>query len=444
MSDEFRQNRRRTLALLGAAAFGGCTLPDSPERSPTTATTPRPSPSDASTSTGSDGDEGRTLTIGVLAPLSEIPWAGRGMVRGARIAAERLATGTLTPELVVVDTERSPAGAKEAYSRLEHKARVDVTVGGYLTRSVLSLIPLMESRETVHVTTGAYGTKLARVTRERYDMAKYQFRTGPLNDAHQARAARQFLRRLAAENDVEPIGLVVENSERFDAMAAALEDGLGDEVEVSMFKRTSSGVTYWKPNFDEVEAAGTRLLFAVMHPQNGAVRQWADGDWQFALGGLIRPLQNPRAAVARAQNRTPPPFEEPDDVESTFTAVPYAPSGTGRWESFAALYRDRYGSTPPFTAATTYDAVLAVTEVADELESWAGDRFVEALEAYETTDSVTLPRLSFHGRDAEYVHDPVWSPGDGTGVPAVVQWQDGEQVPIHPDSVAEAPYRSPG
>lgn len=456
MSDGSRHHRRRVLAILGAATIGGCTsLRDRRANDPTTGTTASSSPTDdASTATASDTPTGtetendaetptnRTLTVGVLAPETNFPWAGRGMVRGARIAADRYATDDLRTEVAVADTEGSPGAAGRAYHRLQDEEDVDVTVGGYQTQAILQWFKPMAAAETVHVTTGAYGTKLADVVRREYGKYKYHFRAGPLNDADQGRAAIRFLRDLAARRDVEPVGVMVHNSQRFDAMARRLEGGLGDEVEVSKVKRTSSGTQYWEPTFDEFESAGTRLLFAVLQHTQDVVVQWDDGDWQFDLGGLIRPLQSPRAAEVRDRNRTPSPATQPDDVETVFTAIPYAHGGTRRWESFAEDYRGRYGTDPPYTAATTHDAVLAVTEVAAGLESWDGDRFVEAMERYETTDSVVLPELAFRGRDAEHVHDPVWTPGGGTAVPAVVQWQDGEQVTVHPESVADGTYRS--
>lgn len=456
MPEDVNVDRRHVIALLGAATLGGCTsFPARHTSSPTTDATASPSPTDAAstppdsdTPTGTDTEPDtttpttRTLTIGVLAPTSTFSWAGRGMVRGARIAAERSATETVTPEVVVADTEGSPGAARDAYRRLQREENPDVTVGGYVTQSILQWFDPMAAAATVHVTTGAYGTKLAAVTRRDYETYKYHFRAGPLNDTDQGRAATRFLRRLAAKHDIEPVGVMIENTERFDGMAAELARELGNEVEVSTVKRTSTGTTDWGPTFDDFASADTRLLFAGLHYTNGAIRQWDDGDWQFALGGLIRPLQSPRAPEERDPNRTPTPVKQPDDVEHVFTAAPYASRGTRRWASFAATYRDRYGAIPPYTAATTHDAVLAVTEVAAGLASWDGDRFVEALERYETTDSVSLPRLAFRGRDATHVHDPVWAPNGGSGGPVVVQWQDGEQIPIYPASVADGSYRS--
>ncbi|HVW56040.1 MAG TPA: ABC transporter substrate-binding protein, partial [Rhizobiaceae bacterium] len=123
----------------------------------------------------------------------------------------------------------------------------------------------------------------------------------------------------------------------------------------------------------------------------------------------------------------------------TYTAATSDVALTPKTIPFADAYQKKFGASPSYSGYASYDAVQVFADAIKRAKSTDADKMVTALEK---TDFVgTQGRIQFYGKDSQYAHALKYGQGLVTGL--FVQWQNGKQVPIWPDSLAKAKIAFP-
>lgn len=408
---------------------------------------------------GEDALEGETLTIGLLTLLPEQELLGESMLRSAEMAVDHInegggiferpgdGDGVLGAELDVEvgDTQMSPSTGLEEHRRLTYEEEVDVTVGVFLNSVLHNVMDSIAEQRTLHITTGAPSPRVSQMVADDYDRYKYHFRAGPTNAYELSRAIGEFLE--LYNDDVmqwDSAAFLFEDQEAFDPFYETVQDDVADHVDVGTYMRTDENTTNWSPIYDNLESEGVDCAF-VFQALSGlsSVTQWADQERAFEFGGLHLFSQFTEF------------WEETDgNTEYVFTMNSVTPQteNTEYTQPYMEEFVDRYGFVPAYAGTLTYNAVYYYAEAVRELGTGDPEELIPFLEEVEFDFSLISPTFGFHGRDAEYPHDPAWqcmeACDDPAGVPLWQQWQAGDDDEgvmecFAPDANKTADYQRP-
>ncbi|WP_254823326.1 ABC transporter substrate-binding protein [Haloglomus halophilum] len=382
---------------------------------------------------------GNTIRLGCLAPQPESFPVGQSMWKSMQLAVEDInkngvpgigGRGILGAKLKAFsgNTEASPGTARKEFRRLVQKERCKTTFGTFLTQCTLQIFNPMKATRTVHITTAAAGPKPGRIVHDRYDEFKWHFRAGPIHSYDLARAELEFLNLYADKLGWNTAAALIENIAPFDPFAELLKPNMGEFFDdVPVFKRSSSGTTNWTPLFDEVGSSGADICL-IAHALTGtaAVKQWANQNRPFEMGGISLPAQI---------------YEFWEEVSGacryifTMNAVTPQTTNTPRTQDFMKRYRKKFDTYPVYSGPITYDAVRAyATAMAryvldNNLEKIPTNAdMVKALEKYKFDQGTILPEIKFTPPEADYAHEPAWTSMKETGVPVWQQWQVDEEI----------------
>lgn len=367
----------------------------------------------------------RSFTVGVM----ETDF-GADVRKSARIAVDELnESGAVDGniDIVTASGSASPTGEEKAYRQLISKG-ADVTIGGLYPRGFL---PAMAEEEKIHLTSVSPWPLPARLIsrqqspiegnpEEEYEKYKYFFRVGPLNLVDLQRAQVQLIEEYNEQLGWDRVGIIVENlnigaEERLNA----LKEDVSEFVEVPVAEVVSGSVNDWTPIYDQMEAADVDLaaVFLVISA-TVANEQWADQQRNFEMGGIHLPAM---------QNSY---WEEVDGAaESVWTMNAATPqtSNTPQTQPYLTEYGNRFGGTPAYPGALSYDAVKVYAHAVGEVGSKDPEKIIPFFEEdCAFTGGAFMPELGFRGPDAEFAHDPEWNSIQESGVPIFQQWQKGD------------------
>lgn len=379
------------------------------------------------------------VKIGVLAPDPESDPTGISMARGATLAVQELnANGGILGsdvELIVRDTNSSPAEARRQYQELTLEEDVDLTTGIFSSEALGHIMDDIARQRTLHLTTGASTMEASRKVNEEYDEYKYHFRVGPYNEYQLAELQIEFAEEMAPELGWESVAVLVEDYKWTEPAWEITGDRLREAgIDVAVENRYPAATDDFGTIYDEVEAENAdAALVAMAHTGTDAILDWA-GRRQFAFAGVHVPMQLPsyydlvRGAcrfgitVVSAAENTP----------VTEKTVP-----------FANAYKNAFDGASPMTHAyTTYDAVKLFAAAAEDAETVDSTDLVPVLEEFSHVGTTT--EIEFYGPDDRFAHDLVADKGDAL----YTQWQenddgDGVQEVIWPENHATADYVAP-
>ncbi|MFP9191430.1 ABC transporter substrate-binding protein [Natrialbaceae archaeon A-CW1-1] len=383
-----------------------------------------------------DGEVGDTVRVGVLAPLPGSFPGGTGIANASELWGEQINEegGLLDADVDVIvrSTELDPSTAVTEYRELALDEEVDATFGAFTGEVGLALIDEIAQQQIPHIAAGVAVTDMNEMINDDYDTYKYWFRAMPNGEMLGSNLAA-YVDEAYDEMGWHRVGLAIEDVEGFTPIIDALQENLPDEVEVAFDTVFSPDTDDFTPILDEGESEDIDGLLAFMS-QGGLslLTQWADREPSFGLGG------------GDINSTEPAHYENTNEAaESVWTYIPgAAPAAapTPVTNEFADAYESEYGELPPHSQAyTAYDAVLAYQYAVEDAESVAADDVVDALEELEFEGATG--NMEFYDADHEWAHDPVY--GEGKVVPPMIQWQDGEQVGLWPDNVAEGEFQQP-
>ncbi|HKM61844.1 MAG TPA: ABC transporter substrate-binding protein [Acidisphaera sp.] len=368
------------------------------------------------------------IKIGVIAEESAI--SGVGIPNGAKIAADEInAAGGINGrmiEIVQYDDHNSAADAVRAFQRAANEDHVSAVIASYISEVVLALEPWSGRLHLPMITPGAASNVITARIKEDYDHLKYTFHgyltSTELADIVCNAAKDQLVTGLHMQTAV----VVSED--------AAWTTPLDEEylkclpqvgLKVLDHIRLSPDTTDFTPIWNKVEGEKPDVIITgISHVGVQPTVQWQQQQVPIPMYGISSQATSStfwKDTNGAAQGITFNLQSAPDTPVTPVT-IP-----------FAKKYKERYGIDPGYAAYTSYDDVYIIAEAIKRAGSTDPDKLVEAMEQ---TDHVgTIGRETFLGRDTSSPHGLRTGPGYITGL--MVEWNDGKQVTVWPQGVAE-------
>ncbi|MBS0527904.1 MAG: ABC transporter substrate-binding protein [Proteobacteria bacterium] len=374
------------------------------------------------------------IKIAVIAEAQAI--AGASMPQAAQLAAEEInAKGGVDGrkiEIVTYDNHSSSADSVRAFQRAVNEDKVNAVIASYISEVVLALEPWAARLKTVMVTPGAASNEITKAVHKDYDKNKYTFH-GYLTSASLALSVCDAAKDLLVDGKHTKTAVIMSEDA---AWTKPLDIGYQEclpkiGLKVLDHIRFSPDTTDFTPIFNKIEAAKPDVIITgISHVGVQPTVQWKNQQVPIPMFGIS----------SQATNET---FGK--DTNNAAEGVLYqGVSGpdlaiTPKSLPFAEAFRKKYGNFPSYCGYTAYDEVYYLADAIKRAGSTDSDKMVAALE--KTDWEGTIGRIQFYGKNDEFTHGLKYGKGLITG--AMLQWQDGKQVPVWPKDVAKGQLKFP-
>ena len=407
------------------------------------------------------------IKVGVIGPMEWIQ--GQGMKEASILAAEEIndAGGVLGRELVIVtgDEGFEPSVGVASMEKLITVDDVDFVVGGFRTEIVFPMRDKAMDHQKIFIITGAatnelldcfgsitYPPPCGHCVECDYDRYKYTFRTMPLNSTTLFAYTLLPFVRYYMINEVlgggpdkkVKVGCLVENLawnevlwEYISIIPSYFTGAYGEIVYKARPSHTEDDFTTY---LSEMRDQGVELIIHAFSGEAGLalIRQWAEMEIP-AIPVGINVLSQESTMWADTEGKC--------EYEVFISSPPRAdvsPKSLPFWDS----YVERWGHAPIYTSWGTYDAVYTLAEAVERAGTIDSDAVVAELE--ETDRTSTIGRFKFtkyHDVYSPRMYTGVGEPPTGSfrwltpeelgwpntwALPMIVQWIDGERVPVYP------------
>jgi branched-chain amino acid transport system substrate-binding protein len=374
------------------------------------------------------------IKIAVIAEAQAI--AGASMPQAAQLAADEInAKGGVDGrkiEIITYDNHSSSADSVRAFQRAVNEDKVNAVIASYISEVVLALEPWAARLKTVMVTPGAASNEITKAVHKDYDKNKYTFH-GYLTSASLALSVCDAAKDLLVDGKHMKTAVIMSEDA---AWTKPLDIGYQEclpkiGLKVLDHIRFSPDTTDFTPIFNKIEAAKPDVIITgVSHVGVQPTVQWKNQQVPIPMFGIS----------SQATNET---FGK--DTNNAAEGILYqGVSGpdlaiTPKSLPFAEAFRKKYGNFPSYCGYTAYDEVYYLADAIKRAGSTDSDKMVAALE--KTDWEGTIGRTQFYGKDDEFTHGLKYGKGLITG--AMLQWQDGKQVPVWPKEVAKGQLKFP-
>jgi branched-chain amino acid transport system substrate-binding protein len=309
---------------------------------------------------------------------------------------------------------------------------VNAVIASYISEVVLALEPWTGRLKTVMVTPGAASDVITQNIAKDYDNLKYTFHgyltSTSIADSVCAPAKDLLVNQLHMKTAV----VMSEDAAWTTPLDAEYVKCLPDiGLKVLDHIRVSPDTTDFTPIFNKIEGEKPDVIITgIAHVGVQPTVQWKQQEVPIPMFGIS----------AQATNSS---FW--NDTNGAVEGVLYqAVSGPGvavtaKTLPFVNAFNKKYGHFPSYCGYTAYDEVYYLADAFKRAGSTDSDKLVEALEK---TDYVgTIGRVQFKGRDTANPHALKVGPDTVTGL--MLQWQDGKQVNLWPNNLANGKLKFP-
>jgi branched-chain amino acid transport system substrate-binding protein len=368
------------------------------------------------------------LKIGVIAEESSIN--GIAIPNGAKLAAEEInkAGGVdgRTIEIVQYDDHMSAADAVRAFQRAANQDHVAAVIGTYTSEVALALEPWAGRLHLPFITPGAASDQITGRIKDDYDHLKYTFH-GYLASTSIADVVCNAAQDLLVDKLKMQSAVVMSEDAAWtgplDAELLKCLPKIG--LKVLDHIRVSPDTTDFTPIYNKIEGEKPDVIISgLSHVGVQPTVQWAQQQVPIPMFGI--------SSQATSSTFWKDTNGAAQGVVFNMASAPDTPV-TPRTIPFARAYMAKYGITPGYAGYTAYDDVYIIAEAIKRTGGTDPDKLVTALEA---TDFVgTIGRVVFQGKDSAFPHGLTIGKGYITGL--MVEWNDGKQTTVWPDSVAE-------
>jgi len=371
----------------------------------------------------------------VIAPLQHA--LGKAMVNAAKMAVDDVnETGGVNGrplKLFVFDDQTSSTNAVRALQKAVQQNHVVAGVGVWISEVALAVEPWTGRLKTPFVVTGAISPKISRRVHEHYNKFRYTF-TNNLDGVQQARNVC-----LSLHNDVvKPhhatrAVIMAENADWTQAVVHEYKKCLPEAgLTVEKTVRYSLDTKDFKPIFNSVTSANPQVIAAAT-AINGLrpIVQWHQNQVPALLTGI-----NAQSVEGDFWDKT---NGATNDVMSVVAGSINGIPVTDKTRGFFTAYKRAYGTPPPFTGYTTYDAVHMIANAIKRTGSTKGSAIVDQMEATDYTG--VNGHYQFHGKNEPKTHSVKFGKQYVTGLS--FQWQDGKQVATWPSKFAQGQAELP-
>lgn len=374
------------------------------------------------------------IKIAVIAENSAI--GGIAITRGAHLAADELnAHGGVDGrkiEIIDYDDHNSATDAVRAFQRAASQDHVAAVIATYTSEVALALEPWSARLHMPFITPGAASNEITKRIHTDYEHYKYTFH-GYLTSTELAQAVCDFSHDILVDKFGMKTTVVMSEDA---AWTKPLDDGYRDCLPKAGLKMLdqvvfSPDTTDFTPIFNQIEGKHPDVITAgISHVGVQPTVQWHDQQVPIPMSGISS--QATTDTFWRDTNGAC------QGVIAEVDAIPDV-AVTPKTVPFAAAYVKRYNTSPGYAGYTAADDVNIIAEAVKRAGSTDPDKIVDAMEK---TDYIgTIGRIEFYGRDDAFTHGLKYGPGYVTGL--VFQWQNGKEIAIWPEAVANGKLTFP-
>jgi len=368
------------------------------------------------------------LKIGVIAEESSI--SGIAIPNAAKLAAEEInkaggVDGRMI-EIVQYDDHVSAADAVRAFQRAAHEDHVAAVIGTYTSEVALALEPWAGRLHMPFITPGAASDQITARIKDDYDHLKYTFH-GYLTSTAIADVVCNAAQDLLVDKLKMQSAVVLSEDAAWtgplDAEYLKCLPKIG--LKVLDHIRVSPDTTDFTPIYNKIEGEKPDVMITgLSHVGVQPTVQWAQQQVPIPMFGI--------SSQATSSTFWKDTNGAAQGLVFNMASAPDTPV-TPRTIPFAKAYMAKYGITPGYAGYTAYDDVYIIADAIKRAGGTDPDKLVTALEA---TDFVgTIGRVVFQAKDSAFPHGLTIGKGYITGL--MVEWNDGKQTTVWPDSVAE-------
>ncbi|MGN6465870.1 MAG: ABC transporter substrate-binding protein [Rhizobiaceae bacterium] len=374
------------------------------------------------------------IKIGVIAEAQAV--AGSSIPQGAELAAEEInAKGGIDGrkiEIVSYDNHSSAAESVRAFQRAVSQDHVNAVIDSYVSEVVLALEPWAARLKTVMVTPGAASDVITENIAKNYDAMKYTFHGYLTSGALSGLVCDAGKDILVDGLKMKTAVIMSEDAAWTTPLDAGYEKCLPKiGLKVLDHIRFSPDTTDFTPIFNQIEAKKPDVIITgISHVGTQPTVQWKSQQVPIPMFGI----------ASQATNST---FWK-DTNGATNGVLFQAVSGPGvatteKTLPFVAAFKKKFGNEPSYAGYTAYDEVYYITEAIKRAGSTDSEKLVDAMEK---TDYVgTIGRIQFLPKGDPHVHGLKTGKGFITGL--MLQWQDGKQVNLWPNDLANGKLKFP-
>jgi branched-chain amino acid transport system substrate-binding protein len=374
------------------------------------------------------------IKIGVIAEATAV--AGSSIPQAAQLAADEInAAGGVNGrkiEIVSYDNHSSAPESVRAFQRAVNEDHVNAVIASYISEVVLALQPWTGRLKTVMVTPGAASDVITQNIAKDYEHLKYTFHgyatSTSIADATCAAAKDLLVGQLHMKS-----GVVISEDAAWttplDEEYLKCLSGIG--IKPVDHIRFSPDTTDFTPIFNKVEGEKPDVMITgISHVGVQPTVQWKQQEVPIPMFGVSSQATNSSF------------WNDTNGATEGVLYQSFAGPGvavTPKTLPFVAAFNKRFGNNPSYCGYTAYDEVYYLADAIKRAGSTDSDKLVDALEQ---TDYVgTIGRVQFKGKDSPNPH--ALKIGEGTISGLMLQWQNGKQVNLWPENVANGKMKFP-
>lgn len=376
---------------------------------------------DEQSSGSSEGGEesGDTIKVGIIGAFQMA--AGAEIEDNAKLAIEEInEQGGINGKKIepfYYDTKADPEEGRAVTERLLYQDKVDFIIGEHRSEVTLAVQPVIMEEKKLFFNTGSASPALTQNVLDDYDTNKYTFST-QLDSVQLGEGYINQLEDMVNNNGYEKVALIGESAVWVDPIEEMFNETFGDKV--VLIERPSTDTDDFSIELSRLQDSGAEVAMQVFSGDQGIIfaQQWADRQIPVVLTGY-----NVQGQSGEFWNQTGGnaqgliTWKHGVRSEITEKTVPY-------WDGFVEKY-DRIPG--PYTGLNTYDAVIILAQAIEQADSVDSEVLVETLESGSFTGAGGV--IEFNERHGINVGEEL--------VPfTYIQWQDGEQVTVWPESLA--------
>ena len=374
------------------------------------------------------------IKIGVIAEAQSV--AGSSIPQAAQLAADEInAAGGVNGrkiEIVSYDDHSTAPEAVRAFQRAVNEDHVNAVIASYISEVVLALEPWTGRLKTVMVTPGAASDVITENIAKDYNNLKYTFH-GYSTSTSIADATCDAAKDLLV-NSLHMKSAVVMSEDAawttpLDAEYIKCLPNIG--IKVVDHIRVSPDTTDFTPIFNKIEGEKPDVIITgISHVGVQPTVQWKQQEVPIPMFGVSSQATNSSF------------WQDTNGAVEGVLYQSFAGPGvavTPKTLPFVAAFNKRFGNNPSYCGYTAYDEVYYIADAIKRAGSTDPDKLVDALEK---TDYVgTIGRVEFKGRDTPNPH--ALKIGSDTITGLMLQWQNGKQVNLWPEKVANGKLKFP-
>jgi len=374
------------------------------------------------------------IKIGVIAEAQAV--AGSSIPQAAQLAADEInAAGGVNGrkiEIITYDNHSSAAESVRAFQRAATQDHVNAVIASYISEVVLALEPWTGRLKTVMVTPGAASDVITQNIAKDYDHLKYTFHgyatSTSIADATCAAAKDLLAGQLHMKSAVvvsEDAAWTTPLDEEYLKCLAQIGIKPIDHI------RFSPDTTDFTPIFNKIEGEKPDVMITgISHVGTQPTVQWKQQEVPIPMFGVSSQATNSSF------------WNDTNGATEGVLYQAFAGPGvavTPKTLPFVAAFNKRFGNNPSYCGYTAYDEVYYIADAIKRAGSTDPDKLVAALEK---TDWVgTIGRVQFKGKDSPNPHALKIGPDTISGL--MLQWQNGKQVNLWPEKVANGKMKFP-